>query len=63
MNYIIFKVTIGKFLKDVKYEILAQIEIEGKQKYAILNPDSPRNKNQCTTVEINHKNIKEVKFY
>jgi hypothetical protein len=26
MNYIIFKVTIGKFLKDVKYEILAQKE-------------------------------------
>lgn len=31
MNYIIFKATIGKFLKDVKYEILAQLEIEGKQ--------------------------------
>ena len=59
MNYIIFKVTIGKFLKDVKYEILAQLEIEGKQN----TPDSPRNKNQCTTVEINNKNIKEVKFY
>ena len=63
MNYIIFKATIGNFLKDVKYEILAQLEIEGKQKYAILNPDSPKNKNQCTTVEISNKNKKEVKFY
>ena len=63
MNYIIFNKTIDKFIKDTKYEVMDEIFIEGIEKYIVLNPDSPKNKNYCTTVNKNNPNIKEVKFY
>ena len=63
MNYIIFNKTIGKFIEDIKYEIMGEGVIDGVDKYIILNPDSPKNKNYCTTVSKDNKNIKEAKFY
>ena len=63
MNYIIFNKTIGKFIEDVKYEIMCEDIIDGVDRYIVLNPDSPKNKNYCTTVNKNNPNIKEVKFY
>ena len=63
MNYIIFNKTIGKFLEGVKYEVMDETIIDDIKKYIVLNPDSPKNKNYCTSVNKDNANIKDVKFY
>ena len=46
-----FKVLVSNYFAKTSLEKQKRKADKIKQKYAILNPDSTRNKNQCTTVE------------